>query len=371
MSHETSFPERRGPGSLPRVGAAREPGLGDYLASARPYRRRAVVAVILGTVLAAVVALVWPPTFKATTTLLPPTEEETGFSVASIFRGLNVPGIKIPSRTGPEDVAVSILSSRRIMGALVQRFDLKKVYRIKSDQAAVRRLQLMSSFKVDESGTILITVADRQARRAADLANAYAEELDRFNREIRMTKGRRTRMFVERRLTETKKELDAAENTLKDYSTRHKAIALSSDQMSTIESAAQLFATQVALQTRVGLARDYATRNSEEVSRLQQQLDQVNRQIGALPLLGLELARLVREVRIQDQVFAFLSAQYEEARINEARDVATVEVLDRAVPPERRAWPRRGLLTGAGFLLSALGALAWVAWSVRRSGVAA
>jgi uncharacterized protein involved in exopolysaccharide biosynthesis len=350
------------------VGVVREPTLSDYLASARPYRRRALAAVIVGTVLAAVVALLWPPTYKATATLLPPTEEETGYSMASIFRGLSVPGIKIPSRSGPEDVAVSILSSRRIAGVLVQRFDLEKVYGIKSDQAAVARLQKSSTFHVDESGTILITVADGTAKRAADLANAYAEELDRFNREIRMTKGRRTRLFVERRLTETRRDLDAAEQALKNYGTKHKAVALSPEQMSTVESAAQLFATQASLQTRLGLAREYATANSEEVVRFQQQLDQVNRQIGALPELGLELAKLLREVKIQDQVFAFLSAQYEEARINEARDVPTVEVLDPASPPERRSWPRRGLLTGLGLVLSSLGALVWVAWSVRRAG---
>jgi uncharacterized protein involved in exopolysaccharide biosynthesis len=78
---------------------------------------------------------------------------------------------------------------------------------------------------------------------------------------------------------------------------------------------------------------------------------------------------MVRDVKIQEQVFSLLSAQYEEARINEARDIPTVEVLDPAIPPEGRAWPRRGLLVGIGGVLSLCGALAWIAWSVRRNGV--
>jgi tyrosine-protein kinase Etk/Wzc len=368
MSREPASPPPGQLNSLPVARAAGEPGPRDYLRSARPYWRRAAAAVFLGTLLAAIVALVWPPTYKASTTLLPPTEEETGFSMTSVFRGLNIPGIKIPSRTGPEDVAVSVLSSRRVASALVRRFDLQRVYGIRSPENTIRKLQKRSGFLVNEAGAVIITVEDRTAQRAADLANAYAEELDRFNREVRMTKGRRMRLFVEKRLAETKRDMSAAEQALKEYSEKHSTIGLSPEQMSTVESAAQLFASQAALQTRIGMVREYATENSEDVRRLRQQLDQVNRQIAVLPNLGLDLARLLRDVKIQEQVYALLSAQYEEARITEARDVATVEVLDPAVPPERRAWPRRGLLVLIGFAASAALSLAGIAWSVRRTG---
>jgi len=346
----------------------REPGLGTYWASARPYLGRAVLAVIVGTILAAVIAFVWPPTYKAQATLLPPTEEDTGFNAASIFRGLNLPGVKIPSRAGPEDVTVSILKSRRLAGLLVTRFDLQHVYHIKSQEKAITKLQKKSTFKVDESGSVSITVKDGSAKRAADLCNGYCEELDRFNRDFRMTKGRRIRMFVERRMAETRQSLDAAEKALAQYGEKHRAVALSPDQMSTVETAAALFARQSVLQTRLGIVREYATEGSEEVRQVRDELDQVNSQIGRLPTLSMDLATLLREVKIQEQVFALLSAQYEEARITEARDVPTVEVLDPATPPETRAWPRRGLLIAAGFALTAFGSLAWIAWNVRRSG---
>jgi uncharacterized protein involved in exopolysaccharide biosynthesis len=374
MSRSTYPPPDRAPalapsGLEPDSGLGREPTLRDYFESSRPYLRRASWAVALGVLVSIAVAFLWPPTYKATTTMLPPTEEDTGFNAASVFRGLSVPGIRIPSRSGPEDVAVVILHSRRIAATLVQRFHLVDVYHVKSDQAAVAKLQKRSKFKVDESGSIIITVSDRESKRAADLANAYAEEVDRFNREIRMTKGRRMRLFVEGRLAETRRDLTTAEEVLRDYGMKHKAIALSPDELSTVESAAQLFASKTALETRLGMTREYASENSEEVRRLRQQFDQINGQISALPELGLELARMVRDVKIQEQVFSLLSAQYEEARINEARDIPTVEVLDPAIPPEGRAWPRRGLLVGIGGVLSLCGALAWIAWSVRRNGV--
>ncbi|HEX7079317.1 MAG TPA: GNVR domain-containing protein, partial [Candidatus Eisenbacteria bacterium] len=250
---------------------------------------------------------------------------------------------------------------------LVDRFDLMKVYRARRRGQAITILQSRSTFRLGESGTVVVRVEDRDPKRAADLANAYAEELDRFNREIRMTKGRRTRLFVEQRLKETQQELADAEEALRRYGERHHAVALSSDQLSAVEGGARLFANQAALEVQLGVARQYASESSAEVRRLRVQLDEVNRLIGALPDLGLELARLMRTVKIQEQVFSLLSAQYEEARITEARDVPTVEVLDRADPPERRIWPRRGLLTALGFAISAFAATAWVAWNVRRS----
>jgi uncharacterized protein involved in exopolysaccharide biosynthesis len=344
-----------------------EPTPFDYLTSTRPYLRRAAAAVFAGTLLTAIAAFVWPPTYRGEAVLLPPTEEDTGFSVSTMIRGLNVPGIRIPSRTGPEDVTMAILRSRRIASTLVRRFDLMKVYKARREDLAIRKLQRRSSFKLGETGTVIVRVEDRDPKRAADLANAYAEELDRFNREIRMTKGRRTRLFVEQRLKETQVELAHAEDALRQYGEQHHTVALPADQLSAVESAARLFASQATLQVQLGVARQYASDTSEEVRRLQLQLDEVNRLIAALPDVGLELARLTRTVKIQEQVFALLSAQYEEARITEARDVTTVEVLDPADPPERRIWPRRGLLTALGFVISGFGALAWIAWNVGRS----
>src|SRR5262249_49911823 len=211
-----------------------------------PYWRRAAMGVVAGTLLAAVIAFVWPPTFIARATLLPPTEEDTGFSAASILRGLNMPGIKIPSRSGPEDVTVSILRSRRLAETLVDRFHLMSVYHVKTKEAAVNKLQKKSTFKVDESGDVLLTVSDRTSQRPAQLANALIDELDRFNRETRMTKGRRMRLFVETRLEDTKKSLAAGEQELEEFGRKHKTIVLSPDQMSTLESGASLFARQIA-----------------------------------------------------------------------------------------------------------------------------
>lgn len=362
-------PSERREDPLARMLPERGPGLSGYTRSAKPYLARAALAVLAGTLLSAAIAFIWPPTYRAEAVLLPPTEEETGFSASAFFRGISVPGIRLPARSGPEDVTMAILHSRRVATALVRRFDLRRIYDVPREDLAVRELQENTAIRLGESGTVSIRVIDRDPKRAADLANAYTEELDRFNREIRMTKGRRMRVFVERRIQDTRAALATAEEALRRYGERHRTVALSADQLSSVESAAKLGASQAALEVQLGMARQYAAEGSEEVQRLSQQLQQVNRLIRAMPEQGLEVARLLRDVKIHEQVYALLSAQYEEARINEARDVTTVEVLDPADPPNRRHWPRRGVLIGLGFVLSGFGALVWIAWNVRSRGL--
>ncbi len=121
---------------------------------------------------------------------------------------------------------------------------------------------------------------------------------------------------------------------------------------SAMESAASLYAQRMALQVRLGVARGYTRQESDETTQISQQLAELDRQLRALPETGLELARLFRNVRTLEQVYVLLTGQFEEARIEEARDTPTVEVLDRAVPPEKKSRPRRGLMTIAAMFLS-------------------
>lgn len=323
-------------------------------------RRRPILGLVLGvTLLTAAVAFLLPVYFRAEASLLPPNEEEAGFGLSSLLRGIGVAGVKVPTQATPADVFLVILESRRVAEEMVQRFDLKTRYRKRLMADAVRQLRQNTRFELSDAGTITIAVEDRDPKRAADMANAYVELLDRFNRELRMTKGRRTREFIEQRLTETRQELVTAEERLTRYQSRNKAVVLTPQMSSATEAAARLYAQRTALQVRLGVVRSYSRVETDEQRQLEQQLAELDRQLRALPGTGLELARLVRDVKALEQVFVLLTAQYEEARITEARDVATVEVLDVASPPERKSRPRRGVMIAVALVLSAAAGITW------------
>ena len=327
----------------------------------RVWRRRGAIAAIVGVIVVAtaIVAFVLPPWYQGQASLLPPSEEESGFGLSSLLRGIGVPGVKVPTQAAPADVFLAILESRRLNEEVVNRFDLKRRYRVRFMADAVKQLRRHARFELTEAGTIQIRVEDRDPRRAAEMTNAYVDLLDRFNRELRMTKGRRTREFVGRRLLETRQELETAEQRLADYQTRHKTVALTREMSTATEAAARLYAQRTVLQVRLGVIRSYSMGQSDEELQIRQQLAQIDRQLNALPETGLDLARLIRDVKTLEQVYVLLTAQHEEARITEARDVPTVEKLDVATPPERKSRPRRGVMILVAAVLGAAAAVTW------------
>lgn len=325
-------------------------------------RRRIGVMVAAATIFAVIVALLLPPWYRAQASLLPPTEEQSGFGLVGMIRGLAVPGVKIPTAATPSDVFLAILESRTLSEEIVKRFDLQRHYHRRLTEDAILELRRHTRFRLTESGTLELSVEDRDRKRAADMANAYIELLDRFNREVRMTKSRRTRVFLQQRLIETRTELTRVEQLLTEYQAKHKEVAISSEISSAVESAARLAAQRLALQIRLGVIRSYTREQSEEERQVLEQLTQIDRQLQVLPVTSIEIVRLLRDVRTQEELHILLVAQFEGARLDEARDIVTVEILDPAVPPERRVRPRRSVLVAGVFAFSLAVGAAWAAF---------
>lgn len=314
-------------------------------------RRGITVLVASATIIVGVISFLLPAWYRAEAELLPPSESEMGVGISSMLRGVGVPGVKIPTEVSSADVFLVVLGSRRINEQIVHRFNLKTLYKKKLMDDALIELKSHVRFKLTGGGSIQISVEDRNRQRAANMANAYVELLDRFNRETRMTKGRRARLFIESRLAENKQELKTAEERLTLYQTRNKTVALTQEMSSAVKEATELYARKAELQVRLGVIRNFSSGSEEEI-QIVQELNQLERQMRALPETGLELGRLVRDVKALEQVHTLLTSQYEDARIDEAKDVVTVEFLDVASPPERKARPRRGLMIAAAFILS-------------------
>jgi capsule polysaccharide export protein KpsE/RkpR len=253
---------------------------------------------------------------------------------------------------------------------MIQRFDLMKVYRAKRLDDALLLLSKRSSVRLENTGIISVTVEDRDRQRAADIANAMVEELDKINVEVRIYKARRARLHVESQLAATRQRLSAAEDSLAAFQAANLAIALDEQAKAAIEAVARLEAQAIELRVRKGLIESYATAENPEYRLLQKELSALEQQLGdveltsatdlsfsKVPALAARLAQLVREVKVAETVLALLTEDYEKARLDEAKETPVVQVLDRAEPPERRAWPKRTLLVGsisAGVLVASI-----------------
>jgi capsule polysaccharide export protein KpsE/RkpR len=235
------------------------------------------------------------------------------------------------------------------------------------------------------SGVISITVTDWDRNRAVQIARAYVDELDHLVAQVSTSSARREREFIEQRLVTVKRDLDSASERFSEYASKNTAIDISAQGKSMLEAAARLEGERIAAQSELeGLQQIYSDSNIRvralraRISELQKQLDKFggldanpevadpNAQpqfptIRQLPLLGVRWADLYRETKIQEKVFELLTQQYELVKIQEAKEIPVVSVLDAANVPEKQSFPPRFAMITLGAILALAGACAWIA----------
>ena len=340
---------------------------GDLVHAIRTRARFLLLNVAAVTLAALVASLLLPKWYSARAVMLPPTEDDMGSAMAQFMpRGFGA--IRLPGASTLADVFVAVLKSRSVADRIIERFDLVKRYGVKDGEKAVKELEGHVKFRVGDEGTIAVIVEDRDPKIAAAMANAYVEELDRFNLQTRTTSAQRTRAFIAQRLEVANRDLAAAEDRLSEYQQRKNLPAMSPVDRGEADVGARLMAQKIALEVRLQVLRQSLAEDSEEVRRVRQELAAIERQVGGLPRAGVEIMRLWRDVKVQEQVFELLTAQLEEARIRETRDIPTVQVLDRAVPPLHKSRPKRSLIVVAGFLIGVAGSVTAALLLERRGG---
>lgn len=317
----------------------------NYVRILGRWRRFILGLVALAAVGSLAASYLLPKWYRARSTLIPPrSDSELGSSLSSLMSGLTLPGIgNVLPGSAEIELFLAILDSRTLRERLVRDFDLQKIYKVRTMDDAVRAQRALATVALTDQGVVQVEVEDRDPQRAANIANAWVSYLDEFNRSARMTSGKRTRLFVENRLAETRVALRAAEDTVSRYQMMHKAAPLGSDISAAIESSAQILARRMALQVQSSILADLYREGAPQLMQNRGELAALDRQIETIPPLAMDYARLVRDLKVQEQVYALLVAQYEEARIRENKDMPTVEVLDPAVPPQRRSRPIRWL----------------------------
>ncbi len=319
---------------------------------------------------AIIISFVLPVQFTATATILPPNNQMDimmglmSSSISSNLGGFSGLSGLLGGGTTASDLFAAILESGRITGTVIQKYDLKKVFKVKTMYDAGKMLAKITRIRVSPEGIVSVSVTWRDKNLAADIANSYIEELDKFNRETAMTTGKKYRIFVEQRLNETKDSLNKAEEALRKFQEQHRTVALDIEIENAIATIAKLKSEIIlrevqkgAVASAGGLNNPYVANIEKELRELKTQLakiefgsqDTTRKEFGAgfsvpfvkLPELSLEYARLLRDVKVQEAVYELLTQQYEQAKIMEVKDTPTVQILDRASPPEKKSAPKR------------------------------
>lgn len=338
--------------------------------------------VVIGTTVvvggaALVSSLMMTPMFASSAKVLPPQQQSAGMSavlgqlgsLAGAAGGLA--GIK-----NPNDMYVGLLESRQIADRLISRFKLSERYgrTPEGTRDALAASSEFSSGKKD--GMLTITVSDRQPQFAADLANAYVDELARLTQTMALTEASQRRLFFETQLAAAKDQLASAEVALRTTQEKTGLIQPDAQVQAIIANAAKLKGTIAAKEVELNAMRTFAAgqnpdllRTREELRSLQVQLAKLEKSqpvkeggfmvpTDRLPEAGVEYIRSMRNVKYYETIFELLAKQFELAKIDEAKNSSLIQVLDRAIPAEQKFKPKRSVMVVlglfAGFVLGVL-----------------
>jgi capsule polysaccharide export protein KpsE/RkpR len=286
-----------------------------------------------------------------------------------------------------------ILSSRTVQDRLIQQFELQKLYRDAKIEDARKDLSQHTDISEDrKSGIITVSVSDHDPKRAAAMATAYVHELDKLVAEVSTSSARRERIFLEGRLQTVKGDLESAAKNFSDFASKNTAIDIPAQGKAMVEAAAILQGQLIAAQSELsGLQQIYADGNVR-VRSAQARVDELKKKLAEyggegtpktlmaensmypsirkLPLLGVTWADLYRENKVQETVYELLTQQFEMAKVQEAKEIPTVKVLDVAVVPTKKTFPPRPLLVALSTVFCVALAAAGVFVKRRWSGIA-
>jgi uncharacterized protein involved in exopolysaccharide biosynthesis len=388
---------------------------------------------LYGLLLFLVLSLLIPVRFESVARLMPPDQSGAGLGmmISALSGGSSSGGSSSGALTSigsdllglktTGDLFAGVLQSRTVENDLVAKFDLRKVYGTGTLESTRKRLASRTEINIDKkTGIIELRVVDHDRDRAAAMGREYIDQLNHVLVDLNTGSAHRERVFLEDRLAQVNQDLESSEKAFSQFSSREGALDIKEQGKAMLEAAGQLEGQLIGAETMLqGLEQVY-TANNVRVRSTQARIDELKRQIlkmggkpeeaapvpsaadrggaspsgqGAppssaateaqnldslypsirkLPLLGVSYADLLRRTKVEEAIFETLTREYELAKVQEAKEIPSVKVLDAPDVPEKKSFPPRSLLTLLGALLGLGTAIAWTfgtqRWDARDAG---
>lgn len=230
-------------------------------------------------------------------------------------------------------------------------------------QSAVDALWKVTEVSADKkTGVISVSVTTQNPQDAARVANTFTEELDRYLKDNTLSSVKRNRVFIETQLTQAKQEMSSYETALKNFQQKNQLVSLDSQTEAAVRTYSDLKSKMISAEIELKVLQSGSLGEDPRVVLKQQEIAELKRQLGKFegeafsnaPSLGLSYARLKRELLIREKVFELLTQQYEMAKIQEAQEDISFQVLDPAIAPEKKSGPRRLLTVAIALLASTM-----------------
>lgn len=318
---------------------------------------------------------VYPLTYTSTVTILPP-EKSNPYSLGSLLQGADFSSLMSGNTSASAQLYNEIIRSRTAAEITINKLSLMDYFDVDSELEAAEKLSKLINTEVTKEGILKISVPmstplfgrfridnDSIKQLSAKVSNTLAVALDSINRVKLSTKASRARIYIESELLTTKKELDSVENELMNFQAKNKTVSLPDQVKASIEVAAKLKTEMTTAEMNYNILSQNLKENSSLMEGMKTRMKELREQYEKVinhtnsdmfvsfsnaPQLGLKLSNLLREVKVKNEVYLLLQQQFYHERIQENRDVPTIEILDLAVPPLKASSPRLIIWTFLG-----------------------
>ncbi len=353
------------------------------IATAVGEEKRTIAAVAaVCTAVGLAISLLLPPIFTARTTLLPPQQSQGGAGAMAANLGALAASVGVAGALkSQEELYVGLLKTDAVANAVIERFELRERYEQKTLVETRRTLQKNVRVSADRKSTLITVDADdEEAAFAAELANAYAQELQKLTARLAVTDAQQRRLYFEQQMNRAKDDFAKAELNVKQAQDKGGLASVDGQTQAMIGAAAQIRGQIVAREVQLQAIRAYAGPENPDLRRLLSELAGLRTQLarleggapgaassGSADALG--NVRLYRELKYQEAIYTAMLQQFQLAKADEARDGPLIQQVDVAVAPDRKSKPARSVIVlGAGVAGLMLGLLvAFVRRAVRKA----
>jgi capsule polysaccharide export protein KpsE/RkpR len=368
--------------------AAENPGVSPgvkvlvFLTQMALHKRVVGAMVVASALVGTAYSLLTPVQYTATARLMTPQQSPSSLAIWNQFGNSGAASLTAAAGgalnfRNPNDVYIGLLSARPVADAVIKQFGLQSVYEAKDVTATRKMLSDRTHVVSEKSGFIVISVTDEDKKRAAEMANAYTDQLRLFTRALAVTEASQRRMFYEDQLKHAKEDLILAESSLEQFQKKTGVVEPGAQAKAAIESLAGLHAQVAAKQVELQALRSFSTSRNPSVQLAETQLESLQAQVSQLEAhantagssafgmqnvgeAGVEYLRAEHELQYRQTLFDLLIRQYDAARLDEAKDAAIIQVVEPAIPPEHRSAPHRIPIVLLFVLGGMLGSWVWL-----------
>jgi len=328
--------------------------------------------VFVVSILSVILAFMLPKTYRSSAMIMPPVSSNERGIFGSGSGMFALESLLSPTSSSDANTFLAILKSHTIMQSVIKKFNLKEFYDVENSEKAQQSLENDTNFEIDEEGTIRVETyiktgwfhsdEDEEICKvlSRDITNYFVAKLDIVNKRLKSEKAMQHRMFIENRYNQNIIDLAISEEKLKTYQEINKTVAIPKESNASISVSSEILSRITIQKVRLGMLENTLAETHPEVQILKSEISELEKELSNVPDLVLKLGRLMRDVEVQNILYTFLTQQYEEAKIQEAKDTPTVQVLDYAVLPQLKYKPVRSRVAIIGFVLSTVFSMYYV-----------